>query len=237
MKIEFLGNGNITSDNFNASYLINDQVLIDAPPGTSKILKSYGYNVSDIDVIMITNMLGENYFDLPFILYNEYIKQRQNELSIIGPKDLLKRLKRLLKLAFPDLYLTILNSLNLNIIDASHVYNLGLGTCSVSAVSLVNGKLKACYGYIFNYNDKKIGLIGTTELCPGLSYIISKVNACIINVSDNEAKNYLNIDEFIKLCKKHNITFLPAHYIDKNISKLEEISNVKIINSHEQFYL
>lgn len=237
MKIKFLGNGNITSSSFNASYLINEHILIDAPAGLNKKIKEEGEELNKINIIIITHLHGDHYFDLPFILFDFFAVKRTEPLIIIGPKNLYKNLKKLLKLAFPNSHNKILNSLDLTFAESSKIYNLSLGDIKVTAVNVIHGKLKDCYGYILDDGTKKIGFTGDCELCPGLTYIIKEVNACIIDVSTTGNNHHLRIDEFESLCKEYNILFLPTHHSDNLPLKLNKIKNIKILNCNEEFYI
>jgi ribonuclease BN (tRNA processing enzyme) len=237
MNIEFLGNGNITSNNFNASYLIDNHILVDAPAGMLKQLKENDHNIHDIDVIFITHMHGDHYFDLPFILLNEYAAKRENNLILIGPKTLKRKLRKLTKLAFPNSYKKILNELNLTYYNAESLYKTVITNINVSSVNVIHGPLKYCYGYIFEKDNKKIGFTGDTEMCPGLTYMVKNVNVCVVDVSKNGTRHHLKLDELKQLCEDNKIIFIPTHFPDSLRNDFKNIKNVKLINCHEQFYL
>lgn len=237
MKINFIGNGNITSYNFNASYVLNDHILIDAPAGMYKELNKQNIALDNIDVIFITHLHGDHYFDLPFILFNMYVSKREKNILLIGPKNLKRKLKKLTKLAFPNSYLKVLNNVDITYFDSSLINNTLINDLSVSSVKMIHGPLKNCYGYIFTKDDKKLGFTGDTEYCPGLTYMVGEVNYCVIDVSNKGANHHLPLNDFEDLCKNTKTIYLPTHYPDKIKENLEKITNVKLINSGEQFFI
>lgn len=52
MKLKVLGSGNIFSKYNSASYLVDDNILIDVPNGTCKILKNIGVELNNIKHII-----------------------------------------------------------------------------------------------------------------------------------------------------------------------------------------
>lgn len=238
MNFIFLGNGNITSSNFNACYLLNGRILIDAPAGVNKIINNTSHNLRDIDYIFITHLHGDHYFDIPFILFDNYVSNRERPLVFIGPKNLKKNVKKLLKLAFPLSYIKIWFKLDLIFFDANSINDLHIEELTINSVIVKHGNLKNCYGYIFDNGKKKVGVTGDTEMCPGVTYMAKNVNAIIIDVSLEGGKHHLKFDDFKKLAGDYKkTTFLPSHYSNKMKDKLKNVNNTKIIDCNEQFYI
>ena len=101
MNIKFIGTGSMISNDNQASYLVNNNIMVDFPQGTMKILKKNNLN-EQIKYIFITHTHADHFFDLPFIILDFY--QRKQKLNIvICKKDRMKVLK-LLKLGFPGLF-------------------------------------------------------------------------------------------------------------------------------------
>ena len=67
MKLKILGSGNIFSKYNSASCLVDDNILIDVPNGTCKILKNIGIEPCNISKILITHFHGDHYLDMPFL--------------------------------------------------------------------------------------------------------------------------------------------------------------------------
>ena len=71
MKLNIIGSGNIFSKYNSASYLIDNNILIDVPNGTCKTLKNAGTEPSKVSHILITHFHGDHFLDMPFILLNK----------------------------------------------------------------------------------------------------------------------------------------------------------------------
>ncbi|MDD4795987.1 MAG: MBL fold metallo-hydrolase [Bacilli bacterium] len=237
MKVRVIGNGNITSNNFNASFLINDKILVDAPPGMLKELKKLNKNLDEIKVIVITHLHGDHYFDLPFIILNEYARGRKEKLIIVGPKELKKKLDILTKLAFNNRLNKYIANLNIFFLDANTVQNNQVDNdFYLSSIKLVHGEVKSNYGYIFKQGEKALGITGDTEMCPGLTYMLKKVDLILIDVNDKKGK-HLDLNNFKDLVKTYQTNYIPVHFPDEIEEELLKLKNVKIIYPGEEFYI
>ncbi len=238
MNVQIIGNGNITSENFNACSLIDNNILVDTPPGTLKELKRLNKNLDDIDIIIITHLHGDHFFDLPFIILHEYVRKRSKELFIIGPKNLKKELGKLIKLAFKNILYKYISELNVTFIDAENIQNHEINEgLYLTSIKVTHGTLKNCYGYLFQKDDKVLGITGDIEMCPGLTYMLKKVNYIMIDVTVDGKDNHLNLTELKALTEEYKINYVPVHYPDEITEELSKIKNVKIINPEEQFYV
>lgn len=104
MKIEFLGvGGAMNTSSISTSFLINDKVLIDAPPAIPSVLYKNNKELCNIEKIFITHLHGDHYFGLPFLLLEYYLVGRDMELSIYGDEKLEENVRKLINLAYPDI--------------------------------------------------------------------------------------------------------------------------------------
>lgn len=237
MNVQIIGNGNITSKNFNSSFLINGSILIDTPPGILKELKRIDKKMNDIKIIIITHLHGDHYFDLPFIILNEYNRERTDNLIIIGPKELKKQLARLTKLAFNNRLNKYLAGLNITFVDALTVQNHEISDeLYLSSIRVKHGDLNNCYGYLFTKKDKVLAITGDTEMCPGLTYMLKKANSILIDVNNIKGE-HLFLKQFKELTKEYPVNYIPVHFPDEITEELTRIKNVRIINPEEQFYI
>lgn len=236
MNIEIIGNGNIASKNFNTSFLINNNILVEAPPGISKELKRLNKDINDINIILITHLHGDHYFDLPFIILNEYSRKRERPLFIIGPKDLKKELNKLMKLAFKNPLSKYIKNLDIIFIDAINVQNKEVSdNIFISSINVVHGELSNTYGYILKKDNKFLGITGDIEICPGLSYILKKVDYCLIDV--NNQGSHLKLNDLKELIKEYPVKYIPVHFPDEIEDELRKLNNVKVIKPEEQFFI
>ena len=233
MNIKLIGHGDITSKDFYTSVLI-DHILIGMPPGTLKELKKEDIKTEDIRIIIVTHLLGESYFDLPMFLYHEYLRKRSEPLVIIGPKDLKKKVDKLIKMAFKE---RIIDDLKVSFLDAASIQNTNVThDLYFSFVNLKHKYIKNCYGLIIQNDQTSLGYIGETQACPGIPYLLKAVKHCIITVGDDDLSR-INLMEFKDLASKFNINYVPVGYPDAMSKKINEVKNAKLIKSGEQFYI
>ena len=235
MNIEIIGNGNLLSNNFSTSFLVNN-ILFCAPAGVLKELKRLNKNMDDISLIVITHLHGEEYFDLPAIILHECLRGRTKPLVIIGPKDLKRKVTKLLRImlnkTIVDKYF---HTFDLTFTNAEVVQNANLiDDYRFSFINVKHGKLKNCYGLIIKNDSISLGYTGGAEICPGLTYLLKSVKTCIIDIPGEQK---ITLEEFKNLADDFDNTFLPVGYPDGMEVKLAEIKNVKIVKPQEQFYI
>lgn len=66
MKVRVIGSGSMWTSYNSASYMIDDDILIDVPNGMCKNLFRMGINPRLIKNVLITHFHGDHYFDMPF---------------------------------------------------------------------------------------------------------------------------------------------------------------------------
>ena len=234
MNIQVIGHGNLMNDAFYPAFLINN-VLICAPNGVLKQLQKMEVNIDDINVIVIPHMHGDQYFDLPLIIAHEQRRKRERPLIIVGPKELRKKLNKLIKMAYNE---RLLDDLKVSFIIASNIQNANVtADLFFTFVNVKHAKLKTAYGLIIKNEKSSVGFSFESKTCPGLSYLIKEVKNCVINISDNEDKNTLTFDEFQKISDEVPINFIPVGYPDALRKKLEANKRTKMIDEGEQFYI
>ena len=234
MDIQIIGNGDIRSNSFNTVFLINN-ILVGAPGGTLKMLKQKQINIDDISLIIITHLHGEEYFDLPQIIYHEYQRGRTKSLVIIGPANLKRQVNKLLKMANYQINPSKQN-FTLDFIAADTIQNANLALdLYFSFINVRHANLKECYALIIKNQALALGYTGGASLCPGLSYLLKEVKTCLIPLSNDELD--LTLAEFTELASAYPITYLPLSYPAEIKDELKQIKNVKILEAGEQFFI
>lgn len=106
VRIEFLGSGNafLPQGRYHSLLMLDESLLIDAPPTLLASLRRRELSPVDIDTVMITHWHGDHVFGFPFLLLErKYISDRQAEhkLSVHSPAGGERRLRHLCELAYP----------------------------------------------------------------------------------------------------------------------------------------
>lgn len=220
MKIKFLGTGSISSLANNASLMIDDNILLDVGPGIYKILLNCKIDLIKIKYVLITHLHGDHIFDIPFLLYGIYSINKNQELIFIGPRKLERKIKILMKEAFPLSYKTIYNSLNIKFLNANSIKDFNTGKISVSSFPVVHGRLRNCYGYILN---GKLAITGDTSLCNSVIDISKKVDFLICDATRQIGDNlHMGIDNIKTLADNKDLKIITTHMSVNSSEKLKK---------------
>lgn len=200
MKVTVIGSGSMWNENNSASYMIDENILVDIPNGMCKNLFRQKLTPRQIDTVLITHFHGDHYFDMPFYMILKSKSDNKN-INMFCSKDGRKKIKKLLKLAFPNSVKSIYNSVK---IKYNHEDEFKTNGYDVIVVELDHGRMKPANGYIISDGKNKVGFTGDTKLCENVEYM---ANEC----------NYLFCDcMFIKGTDKHmgidNLTYLSEKY-------------------------
>ena len=112
MKVTVIGSGSIWTKCNSASYLIDEDIMMDFPNGACKYLYRFGVVPSTIKYVLLTHFHGDHYFDMPFYILNKS-KSDNKDTFIYCSKEGKNKIKKLGKLAFPNLFKDACNSVNL----------------------------------------------------------------------------------------------------------------------------
>lgn len=226
MKVKVIGSGSMWNKYNSASYLIDKKTMVDFPNGTCKNLFRFDINPNSIEDIVITHFHGDHYFDIPFyfLLKSKY---KLLDVNIYCGKEGKRKIKNLLKLAFPNSTTEILKLLNLKY---EHKNIFELKKYSVERVEVEHGRIPS-YGYIFKDNEKYIGFTGDTALCENVEYMSSKCDYlfCDCMFPEGTAK-HMGIDNLKYLSEKYpQCTYVVSHMEIPTREKLIELKIENII--------
>lgn len=87
----------LTSD----AAVVDDRVLLDAPPAVMATLDAQGKDVTRLEVAFISTLGGDATFGLPFLLRERVRRGCRTPLWIVGPRGLRDYCLRQLAIAFP----------------------------------------------------------------------------------------------------------------------------------------
>jgi len=225
MKVKVIGSGSMWNENNSASYMIDDHILVDIPNGMCKNLFRQEITPKQIDTVLITHFHGDHYFDMPFYMILKSKAENKN-INMYCSKDGKKKIKRLLKLAFPNSVKSIYESVNMKY---NHEDEFKLNNYDVIVVELDHGRMKPANGYIISDNKIKVGFTGDTTLCENVEYMSKECNYlfcdCMFKIGTNK---HMGIDNLQYLSKKYpKCKFVVSHM--ENDTR-EELKKLKIKN-------
>ncbi len=212
MKIDFLGvGGAMNTSSISTSFLINEKILIDAPPAIPAILYKNHKKLDDIQKIFITHLHGDHYFGLPFLLLEYYLTGRTTELTIYGDVKLEENVRNLINLAYPDIdyeavvqkgmikYCPIINNMTIGLIEDLRIKPLKSKHTDVET-----------FGFIVE--DKKTRIYYSAD-----------------SAWFEEMKGYIQAADYAILDGSLEDFVLPGHMSFNNIKEIAKIYNNKKI--------
>lgn len=222
MKVVLIGTGSMHNEYNSASFLIDDDIVIDMPNGMCKSLFRVGIDPSTINYVLLTHFHGDHYFDVPFYLLRKS-KDSNKKCKIYLSKDGIKKCKKLLVYAFKNPAKDILKTVKPSfIIDDKFKVN----SYKVEKVLVDHGRQKPCYGYIFDSGKFKVGFSGDTTLCDNLKYMCEVCSCVFLDCMFIRGTNkHMGIDFLEELINKYpKVKFYPVHMENDTRVKLKELN-------------
>ena len=232
MKIRVIGTGAIFSKYNSASYLIDGNILLDAPNGSFKALKKMDIDPIVIEDYLITHFHGDHYFDMPFYLLRK-LNHNQNDISnIYCDEEGNEKIKAVLSLAFTTAGPKIFAQTQVNFINST---NFKVKDYAIEKVLVEHGNVKPAYGYIFSSNNLNVGFTGDANYTSQIDYMASKCNHLICDctklVGDSK---HMGIDNIIQLANNYpNCIFYLSHMADDTRENLNISDYNNIVELHD----
>lgn len=182
MNVKFIGTGSsINSKRIGASILIEDSILIDAPPAANSILWKDDINFEKISHIFISHLHGDHYFGLPFVLMEYGLKKKVSELKIYGPHSLEDNVRKVISLGFPNEDFNIIKENSKSqFYKLNNAINIEPLKITVNPFKVQHLDMEA-YGFIVDNAFVKILITADTELFEELEKNIIDCDYIIID--------------------------------------------------------
>lgn len=227
MKLQIIGTASICQKNNNASYLIDDHILIDMPSGNCTNLNKLNIKVEEIDNILITHFHGDHFLDMP-IYFIEKDKEDELLVNIYCTKPGKKKIETLTKLAFTNFAKTSLSRIERNY---NYNANFTIGSYEVSRIKVDHGEFKPAYGYVFKSDNLTVGFTGDTAYCDNVDYMASICDYLICDctfIYGNES--HMGIDDIKKLAYKYpDHKFVTSHMATETAKEAKKLKIKNII--------
>ena len=225
MKVKIIGSGSMWNAHNSASYMIDDDIIVDMPNGMCKYLFSLKINPMNINNVLITHFHGDHFFDMPFCLLLK-ARAKNRLVNIYCYKKGRKKIRKLSKLAFPLSMENVENSINLNYY---HMNSFKVNNYSINRVLVEHGRFKPAYGYIFEKGGIKFGFTGDTSYCASVENMASECSYLFCDCMFIKGTNkHMGIDNLKELSQKYeHCKFIVSHMED--ITR-EELKRTKIRN-------
>ena len=185
LDLTFLGTGNaFAPTRYWSSFLANDRWLFDAPPTLLAHLKRLDKDARKIDTVFISHFHGDHYFGLPFLLleFAELLPRNEN-LTIVGPPGIAKRLESLTNLAFRNVFRKRDRGYQLDFIEARDGKHALVGEIGFTSREVEHVNDLECYAYRVETPAGIIAYSGDTVMCDALVPIATGADVFVVECS------------------------------------------------------
>jgi len=167
-SIQFIGSGDAfaSAGKFNTCFHVvckTHNFLIDCGASSLIALKKFEINLNQIDYIFLSHFHGDHFGGLPFfILDAQFVQNRKNPLTIIGPATVQERVTELMEAMFKGSS-SIPFNFALNFIDATDFTALKIDDIEVTYYPVTHSPESCPHGLRVNTNGITIAYTGDTE--------------------------------------------------------------------------
>lgn len=232
MKITILGTGCIWTRRGVASYLIDDNILVDVGSGVLKKLLStsnkilHHEKIEKIKLFLITHYHIDHYFDIVHFMWKIASDKNPNtSATIICPPGGEEKIKALCRLGMSE---SSYNKLNfdkyIKFVDASTIKDFKFGNYTINSKKMDHGDID-CYGYIIKEeNGKTVAFSGDSVMCDSMQEMIDNSDFAFIDMAGTDISNkHFNIIDGIELMKEYKgkCTIIPCHLTSQAVDYSE----------------
>lgn len=225
MQVKLLGTGSILTEHLSSCALIDGRIMLDCPNGVMKAMRGAGVIPTDIDVCLITHFHADHFFDIPFLLIEQGLRNiREKDFIIIGPQGVTSRIDILFNLAYPEDWekIKLQTKLKTMEIDISEE-QICVGDYIITPYKVEHVGYDA-YGYTVENSKKRVGFTGDTIICPNVEKIVQLSDITFADMSfEKNSKGHMGMNDIEFLMNKYNAynKIIPTHMTDnvRNIFK------------------
>ena len=220
MKVRLLGTGAIYSKYNCASELIDDKILIDVGNGVLKELRKIKYDLTKLEMIIITHLHADHYADLPALILNLGEEKNLKPIYIAGPKELKENFMELCHIYYQDFFDRFIEEKIKFIEVIPETKSINLLNNYEIMVQKVNHFNIESYGYIIN---NKIGITGDTCICSEVLNIFKNSEIVISDISMIKGTKYhMGIDDIETIRKTYKNKIIATHLRDDTREELKK---------------
>lgn len=195
VRIEFLGSGNafLPQGRYHSLLMLDESLLIDAPPTLLASLRRRELSPADIRTVMITHWHGDHVFGFPFLLLErKYISDRQAEsrLSVHSPVGGEDKLRHLCELAYPGSLDDRLSE-NVDWDESENGEVLGMSEWSFERFRVLHDENVDPHGYLLHH-ESGLRLMHTGDSGP-CEAITSRARDCDVVVIELGVPDHVHI--------------------------------------------
>ena len=230
MKLHLVGTGAVGAVERSACSLIDGKILIDCGNGLVKTIMEQGFDIGNIETILITHLHGDHYLDLPYFILSKYFSELDKKTKIYCPKGTEKRVKELADLyAYGDCNFedAKING-NVEFIEFDKLDNEEvLPGYFVNSYEVQHVIIEPAYGYTIENKGKVVGFSGDTIYCDNVDKIVNLSNVSVLDMcSKISAKSHMDVNDIQNICDKYKDKTIVATHMKKAAREYGKTLNI-----------
>ncbi|MDR3125828.1 MAG: MBL fold metallo-hydrolase, partial [Candidatus Nomurabacteria bacterium] len=168
MKLQFTGTGTFgTKNRALTSFLINDEMLLDAGNGTVRGLQNSGAELAKIKYLVITHFHLDHWPDALLLIMKRYVGRIGGSLTIVSPVGFEKIITDTL-----TTYMSDVGSAEELLGDTKFIEltddEIVIDSYKIVARTVLHGDCTPVSGYEIAVGDARLGFSGDSTKCSGL---------------------------------------------------------------------
>lgn len=228
MKIDIVGSMCTWVKELSTSFIIDDEILFDAPQSSFKTLL-IDYDLTKIKYIIISHFHSDHFGDIHLVL--DYIfNHTKNNITIIAPKTCKERLFTIFK-ALEVAYLQKYVDERVTFIDCENNKIIKFDNYKIKCFKMLHNDLDS-YGFLLETENKIVGFSGDTAMCNNVRKILKKAQIAFIDSANVSVNNkHLCVGEVNELSKEFtNCKIYAVHLVPHS---LEELRNTDLEHPYQ----
>lgn len=205
MKLRIVGSGAISGIERSACSIVDNKILIDCGNGLLKTLGEQQIDIMKIEVIMITHLHADHFFDLPFFALLRFTAKPSKEVKIycpVGTEKIIEHLCDDYVSGKVGSYKKWKVEGKLKFIEFDSLTNEEiLSGYFVSSYTVCHGEKKPAYGYTITNGNKCVGFSGDTSYCDSVEKIVKNSDVAVLDMCSLGTKEtHMYVDDIEKIC-------------------------------------
>jgi ribonuclease BN (tRNA processing enzyme) len=226
VELTFLGTGAaFAGDAFNAAYILDRRVLIDAGAPVHVLIKKTGHDIGMIEAAIISHQHADHTFGLPFFLATRAIEAPEAKpFTIVGPPGFEAYAEGLLHLAWGQkLYDIVFDRLQPRFVEVSPGDDIEVAGFNLHAEKMVHVMDIPCLGYHMSKDGVSFGYSGDSGVCPGLDALVELSDHFLIEATGvDEDAGHLSLETVQQIVsgnpgKSFYLTHLNRHWMTRAV--------------------